>query len=76
MKKGKIDVNHGDRRAIDSRIKKQNKFPAAADRAAPPPSAGRKRVTSDRGGIPQRIINKPVFRNKVRRYKLLDEVSS
>ncbi|XP_057783616.1 uncharacterized protein LOC131001287 isoform X2 [Salvia miltiorrhiza] len=74
IKKGKIDVNHGDRRAIDNRIKKQNKSPAP-DRAAPPPLAGRKRVTSDRGVIPERII-RPVFRNKVRRYKLLDEVSS
>ncbi|XP_042029075.1 uncharacterized protein LOC121776028 [Salvia splendens] len=73
IKKGKIDINHKERRTIEKGSKGQNK-PAVA---APPPLAGRKRVTSDRGGVSgERRIVKPVFRNKVRRYKLLDEVSS
>ncbi|KAL1536181.1 hypothetical protein AAHA92_28869 [Salvia divinorum] len=74
IKKVKIDINHKDRRAIDNGSKKQIKSTAAA---APPPLAGRKTVTSDHGRISaERRIIKPVFRNKVRRYKLLDEVSS
>lgn len=87
MKKTKRDVDH--RTATHNyQIKKQNKPAVAADRPAPPPSAARKRVTGDGGGIiikrsrSEEISNnggmmkKPVFRNKVRRYKLLDEVSS
>ncbi|XP_042028240.1 uncharacterized protein LOC121775258 isoform X1 [Salvia splendens] len=73
MKKGKIDINLKNRRAIGNGSKRENKTAVAA----PPPLAGRKRVTSDRGGVcGERRIIKPVFRNKVRRYKLLDEVSS
>ncbi|KAK4421728.1 hypothetical protein Salat_2123400 [Sesamum alatum] len=70
-------------------IKKQNKFPTT-ERSRPSP-AGRKRVTTaDGGSIGKKIIRrtrseevsnggviiKQTFRNKVRRYKLLDEVSS
>lgn len=85
-------MSHGgvkDTRTTSNQIKKQNKLPMAADRPGPS-SAGRKRVTTDHGGIAERIIRrtrseeisnsgriiKQVFRNKVRRYKLLDEVSS
>ncbi|XAR48517.1 hypothetical protein NMG60_11031366 [Bertholletia excelsa] len=54
-----------------------------------PPSAGRGRIVAGGGGLAERLrrtkseeiwsgggIKKHVFRNKVRRYKLLDEVSS
>lgn len=79
IKKSKRD----DGGTVDDRIKKHSRLPAP-----PPPASGRKRVTG--GGSSERnvkrnrseemakggMIIRPVFRNKVRRYKLLDEVSS
>ncbi|KAK6122835.1 hypothetical protein DH2020_043416 [Rehmannia glutinosa] len=83
--------NHGGlkdmKKTNSDQIKKPDKF--RADR--PGPSDGRKRITTNHGGIDKKIIRrtrseeisnnggiiiKHVFRNKVRRYKLLDEVSS
>ncbi|KAL0433056.1 UNVERIFIED_CONTAM: hypothetical protein Slati_2639900 [Sesamum latifolium] len=86
MNKGKrvLGGNHGGLKDTSDHIKKQKKSSRTMERSGPS-SAGRKRVTTDHHGKKTRSeevsnggvnIIKQVFRNKVRRYKLLDEVSS
>ncbi|XP_011073869.1 uncharacterized protein LOC105158727 [Sesamum indicum] len=89
MNNGKrvLGENDGGLKDTSDQIKKQKKSSQTTERSGPS-SAGRKRVTTDRGGSigkktrSEEVSNggvniiKQVFRNKVRRYKLLDEVPS
>ncbi|KAL0392604.1 UNVERIFIED_CONTAM: hypothetical protein Sradi_2483200 [Sesamum radiatum] len=80
-----LGENHGGLKDTSDHIKKQKKSSRTTSERSRPSSAGRKRVTTDHGGsnIGRKTRSAEVsnggvkvFRNKVRRYKLLDEVPS